>query len=127
MKRIGKMIVFLSFVFALIALVFYVIQLSRKHQLKDLVEGLVKSRQTGELVDMDGKGVRWVGRKSAENARAFEAKMAVMGYVPIGTYGRSHLYSRDGEEVLVKETTLMHQYVVFEIFNESYFQLQEVA
>ena len=127
MKRIGKIIAIISLLFAVVALVFYIIHLSRKHKLKDLFEGLVKSRETGELVDMDGSGVRWVGKKSPENYRVFEAKMAVMGFVPIGKYGRSHLYSRDGEELLVKETILLNQYMVFEIFSEAYFQLNEVA
>lgn len=127
MKKILKVIAVISLLIALAGLVFYLVRFSRKHQLRDLMDGVLRARLSGELEDIDGKGVRFVGKSTPENRRTFEAKMALMGFVPIGQYGRSHLYSRDGEEVLVKEITLMHQYVIFEIYNEAYFQLPEAA
>lgn len=127
MKKIVKILAAITLTLAILGLVIYLIKLSQKHQLRGLMEALLRSRVTGELEDIDGKGVRWVGKRNAENLRAFEAKMALLGYVPAGQYGRSHLYSRGGEELLVKEISLMNDYVVFEIFNEVYFQLPEAA
>lgn len=127
MKRIAKIIAGISFACALIGLFFYLYTLLRKHQIRDLVSALLKSQQTETLEDLDGRGVRWIGLDTPENRRQFEAHMARMNYVPLDQFGRTKLYCRHGEEVLVKERRLLNRYIIFEIYNEVFFNVDAVA
>jgi hypothetical protein len=127
MRKAIKVLTTLVFVIGLIVFICKIVQLYRKKNVKSFLVAALDAHQTESLVDISGRGVRFVGQKNDQIEREFEALMANKGCVPIGTFGRSTLYSCGGNEVLVKKTCFFNHFYLYEIMDETYMSLLEVA
>ena len=59
--------------------------------------------------------------KVDEDVSVFVNEMRDKGFEPGEIYGRGHLFSKNGEEILVIEKVHLNRYKVYEIQNKHYF------
>jgi hypothetical protein len=127
MRKVIKVLATLVFVFGSLAFIYKLIDLYQKRNVESFLIAAMNAHQTQSLVDISGSGIRFVGQKNDEIEREFEAYMANKGCVPIGNFGRSTLYSCDGNEVLVKKSSFFNQFFLYEIMDETYVALSEAS
>jgi len=65
--------------------------------------------------------------KTDVDPQVFIDEMAQKGFEAGEVYGRGHLFSKEGEEILVIEKEYMGRYRVYEIQNKHYFLAFEAA
>ncbi len=76
---------------------------------------------SSEIVDVLGNGTKFLLYDNAESHRHFESFLEEKGYQYVGRYGKSKLYDYADYEVIVKQNIMFNRYVLYEIYNETYF------
>ncbi len=74
-----------------------------------------------EIIDVLGNGTKFLVYDNAESHRHFESYLAEKGYQYVGRFGKSKLYDFADYEVIVKRIKMFNRYVLYEIYNETYF------
>lgn len=127
MKKVLQFFAVVVLISSLVGLIYYLWRFSKKNDVKSLVAAALLARRQQGLIDITGNGSRFIAQKNDMSIMAFEAYMAKKKYVPVANYGRSTLYSRDGEEVVVKRIQVLKHYLIFEVYNENFFSMSEAA
>lgn len=90
---------------------------------KTVLEGVRKiQRGEAETVSLSLRVTRILARNSSQSESAFREVMKGKGWDFICYYGRSALYRRQQEEVMVRKTILVGGFCIYELMDESYFK-----
>lgn len=127
MKKVLQIFAVVILISSLVGLSYYLWRFSRKNDVKSLVAAALLARRQQGLIDITGNGSKYIAQKNDMSVMAFEAHMAKNNFVPVAYYGRSTLYSRDGEEVVVKRIQVLKHYLIFEVYNENFFSVDQAA
>lgn len=123
MKKKIRIFAILSALFALIAALYMLRKMYKERELRSLLEGISKLNREGlNLVSISYKTNRYLLRNTEDAMAAFNTFMEHKGWNKQQKYGRSLLYTKGHEEMLVKKTDLLNGYCVFEWMDENYVQ-----
>lgn len=100
---------------------------------KAILKGIRRIRRgEAESVSLSPRVTRVLSRNDQRAEEAFRRQMGRQGWNFLCYYGRSALYRRGGEEVLVRKTPLVGGVCIYELLDEAYLRhmksdIREVA
>lgn len=123
MKNKMRLFTILSTAIVVAATIYIVRKIYKENELRNLLNGISKlNNEDLKLVAISNKTNRYLLRNDDQALDTFHAFMESKGWKDAQGFGRSLLYSRGGEEMLVKKTDLINGYSIFEWMDESYVQ-----
>lgn len=120
MRKKGWVLTLLSLLLC-IGTLFMALNFLKQTKAEELMRGIRKIRKgKAHLVPLSRKVTRMLARTDHQSEMLFRNYMSTLGWRYVCNYGRSGLYRQGEKEVLVRKTSLIKDFCIYEVLDENY-------